>query len=509
MAQNLDITPRRPDVYEVLSVAISDGLEIVRKVEAQDLSIESHNLYPDMSYLEPGFPRFSYSRKEEGRGPKNYGSVFTDHVTIFNQHQFNSGSIYLTKDIPSWQAFWNLVNEDEYLKRYWEPNEGWKEMEERFPGSLDNHRMFTVFGTIRDLLDRYIHVTKEKEFKEELFKPIYLEWERAVFESVLYFDILVPVIRLKFSFDDLQVGSGLAIERMSDGIQLSRGKRRSPNMSAHDDVIVAATHALVLKNWSIENGPTREDRSNSLHAVDAYSDALSHVDNFFAALRAVTGVETGYCQILARPNGWADSWEADLPPINICSVRAYPDQFEKIPWTQEVPELDADACLKAGKLYDALAKSSSNRLVLAARRLNRASLRNDEGDSILDITIGLEALLGDEGKGEMTHKLATRLAALSRLEKFKDHTPAEVFGFCKKIYNYRSAVAHGGREVNKTRVVKIKEEHTVPAVELGIELLRFALQALSNHPVYLDPQKLDLFLVSPTDPHDGSEEGNS
>src|SRR5947209_487216 len=362
MPEAINETPRRPDVYNILKAAVSDGLVIVRKVEGQDLSIDSHDMYPDMSYYDPGFPRFSYSRKEEGGGPKNYGSVFTDHVTIFNQSQYNSGSIYLTKDIPSWQAFWNLANEDEYLKRYWEPHEAWKGMEERLPGSLDHHKSFTIFGTIRHLLDRYIHVTKEKEFKQELFKPIYLEWERAVFESRLYFDILVPIIRLKFSFDELQLGGGLAIERMSDGVQLSRGKRRSSNMSAHDDVIVAATHALVLKNWMIENGPTREDRSNSLHAVDAYSDALYHVDNFFAALRAVTGVETGYCQILARPIDWADSWEADLPPINICSVRAYPDQFEKISWMQEVPELDAEVCLKAGKLYDSLAKSSSNRL---------------------------------------------------------------------------------------------------------------------------------------------------
>lgn len=57
--------------------------------------------------------------------------------------------------------------------------------------------------------------------------------------------------------------------------------------------------------------------------------------------------------------------------------------------------------------------------------------------------------------------------------------------------------------------MKIKEEYMVPAVELGIELLRFALQALSNHPMYLDPQKLDLFLVSPTDTPGGSDEEDS
>jgi hypothetical protein len=489
--------PRRPDVYDALKKAVCDGLEIVRKVEAQNIPIEVHDLYPNLSYFDPGFPRFSFSSKKDkwSDAPKDYRSIFEDSKNWLNEYKIKSGAVWLTTDIPSWQEFFELANKDEYLQRYWAPGELLKESE-KLLGFSDFHKRHTVFGTIKNLLDRYIHVTKQTDFKEELFQPVYLEWERAVFESRLYFDILVPIIRLKFSFDALPLGDGLAIERMSDGIQLSRGKIRSPNMSAHDDVIVAATHALILKNWSIENGPTRDARGSALHNAAAFSDALSQTDKFFAALRTVTEVETGYCQVIGRPAGWADYWKADLPPITIFSVKAYPEQFERIYWAQDAPELDADVCLSAGRLYTALAHSSSNRLTLAARRLNGASLRNDEQDSILDVTIGLEALLGDEGKGEMTHKLATRMAALCKVENFKEHTPAEVFDFCKKIYGFRSAVAHGGHKVSKTRTVKIKEEHTVPTVELGIELLRFALRVLSNNPDYLDPHKLDLFLVT-------------
>lgn len=495
----LNQPPRRPDIYEALKKAVCDGLEIVRKVEAQDLPVDIHDLYPKLSYLDPGFPRFSFSSKNDkwSDAPKDYRSIFQDSENWFNQYKIKSGAVYLTTDIPSWGTFRELANKDEHLKRFWEPHQMLKESE-KLLGVSDFLNKYTVFGIIRDLLDRYIHVTKQTEFNEDLFKPVYLEWERGIFEGRLHFDILVPILRLKFSFDELPLGGGLAIERMSDGIQLSRGKIRSPYMSAHDDVIVAATHALVLKNWSIENGPTQNARSSALGDPTAFSDALSQVDKFFAALRAVTEVETGYCQVISRPMGWGDYWKADLPPISIFSVKAYPEQLERIYWSQDAPELDAGVCLSAGMLYQTLAQSSSNRLTLAARRLNAASLRNDEKDSIIDITIGLEALLGEtDAKGEITHKLATRMAALCKIEQFKGHTPAEVFGFSKRLYGYRSAVAHGEHEVDKKRVVKLKEgERTVPAVELGIELLRFALRVLSNNPAYLDPHKLDLFLVS-------------
>jgi hypothetical protein len=496
MDQTIEQSVRRPDLYDALKKAVCDGLEIVRKVEEQNLPIDIHDLYPDMSYLDPGFPRFSFSSKKDtwSTAPKDYRSIFEDNKTLFNEYKIKSGAAWLTTDIPSWQEFLELANKDERLKRYRE-NERLRDGAERL-GVSDVYERLTVFGTIKDLLDRYIHITKQTEFNEELFKPIYLEWERAVFESHLSFDILVPIIRLKFSFDELQLGGGLSIERMSDGIQLSRGKSRSPYMSAHDDVIIAATHALVLKNWTIENGPTREAVSGALGDAAAFSDALSQVDKFFAVLRAVTEVETGYCQVISRPIGWAHHWKADLPPISIFTVKAYPERLERIYWAEDVPELNADMCLSAGNLYSAIMKSSSSRLTLAARRLNAASLRNDEQDSILDVTIGLEALVGDESKGEMTHKLATRMAALSKIEQFKEHTPAEVFSFCKKIYNFRSAVAHGGHEVSKTRTVKIKEERTIPTVELGIELLRFSLRVLSNNPMYLDPHKLDLFLIA-------------
>lgn len=498
-------TPERQDVYRALSKAVRDGLEIVRKVEARNVTIDRHDYYPSLSYLDPGFPRFSFARSSDTNAdvPKDYRRIFRDYSSLFDEYKIKDGSLYLTNEIPSWQEFRSLAQNDSYLKKYLGPGDFWNraleaaeknaELLSHMKDFVDNYQ---IFRCIKSLLDRYIQTNKSTEYDEPLFKPLYLQWERGIFAERLTFDILVPIIRLKFDFEDLALGESVAIERMDDPLQLSRGRKRSSDMSAPDDVITAATHALVLKNWSVENGETREDIINTLNDLRALSAAILNVDKFIAALRAATGAVTGYCQILLRPIDWADHWEADLPCLHLVSKRAYPEQLEKINWSDPAPVLSAEQCLAAGRLYAVLTRTTSNRLTLAAKRLNAASLRSDEEDSVMDITIALEALLGDEGKGEMTHKLATRLAALCRIEKFKEYTSADVFSFCKKIYAFRSAVAHGAHELGKSRVIKIEEEKTIPTVELGLELLGFSLRVLSENQKYLDPHALDLFLVS-------------
>ena len=55
-------------------------------------------------------------------------------------------------------------------------------------------------------------------------------------------------------------------------------------------------------------------------------------------------------------------------------------------------------------------------LAIAVRRLNLMAMRTADEDCVLDITIGLEALLHD-GNQEMTHKIALRAAALYKLTR--------------------------------------------------------------------------------------------
>jgi len=128
-------------------------------------------------------------------------------------------------------------------------------------------------------------------------------------------------------------------------------------------------------------------------------------------------------------------------------------------------------------------------------------LRSSEQDSIMDVAIGLETLMVEDGaKGEINHKLAMRLAALCKMRPFEDYRPAEVFGLCKKLYEIRSAVAHGSQDMSKKRVIKVREaQEPIRAVLLGISLLRYVIRFLTEKPEYLVAKTLDMTLFGGDD----------
>jgi hypothetical protein len=135
---------------------------------------------------------------------------------------------------------------------------------------------------------------------------------------------------------------------------------------------------------------------------------------------------------------------------------------------------------------------------VASKRLNTAALRQDEADSVLDISIALEALLVDDSAGEITYRLAMRMAALAGIDSFDDHPPEDVYALCKKVYDYRSAVIHGARNVEKKRLIRVGEHaQPIPALSAGLFLLRNTIRALVKHPEFLDPKRLDKHMIRP------------
>ena len=62
-----------------------------------------------------------------------------------------------------------------------------------------------------------------------------------------------------------------------------------------------------------------------------------------------------------------------------------------------------------------IASSESEAIRLAINRLNGCLTRTDPADAILDATIGLELLLGDDQNQSLSYKLRLRAAALAIL----------------------------------------------------------------------------------------------
>lgn len=90
----------------------------------------------------------------------------------------------------------------------------------------------------------------------------------------------------------------------------------------------------------------------------------------------------------------------------------------------------------------------------------------------------------------MTHKLALRAGAVSRLNSDKFYNPVEIFKAVKIIYSYRSAVAHGSKDVEKKRMLEIGDKK-ITSVEFAIDLLRKSIMILLENQKYLEPYNID------------------
>lgn len=356
-------------------------------------------------------------------------------------------------------------------------------------GRRENSRYRTSLDSfVSGIVDRYIHLHGDAPFSVERFAPIYLPLESGIFKEALPIDIVVPILFLRFDFECLSLGTGISIERMDEGFQLARFMHNSDSTEVKPSVMGAATHALVLHDWEFKNRRHYE-AFNTYFVFSSYP--LDRIDSFFTALRIATGFSTGYAQLLMRPQGWAHSYEAHIPPAEGVVIRRYPAWFEYRRWREPIAAVTEGAALEAGSVFGKFTAVEDKRLALASRRLNLCLMRETEEDSILDATIAMEALLSDDERQEMTHKLALRMAALSGLSKDVKKPPAEVCRDVKHIYKFRSAVVHGSTKTSAKREMPAGGEEKVPTVAAAIDYLRMAIKVLINHPEYLDPCKID------------------
>lgn len=455
-------------VYESLRDSVKDGLLHIKNLLDQNIFIGTYINFPEFKWFDSGLPNITH------------GSIFDGPIDY--KDAFKKGFI---ESSSSWKAFQSLVFTTPELKKYYSISDE----------KINDLQTTLITFTIQSLIDRYIHISNQTDYDETIFRSIYLEWEACVFSEILCFDVMVPLIYVTFESESVFLNGVLGINKISDEIQLARIKYKSLESSPYDCVTGAATHALILRGWQIENRYW-VSRDMILSDPDNFSTTLKFINQFIAALRSVTGIETGYNQLVVCPRGWGDHWQAHLPAISVVSEKAYPDRFNKGGWNEKPPIITNSQLSEAYKVYNAIITSGSNKLQLACNRLNEAYLRQTEDDAIIDIAIGLEALLASDSKSEITYRLSMRLAGLCRLVNFEHYSPKDIFVICKKIYDYRSAVVHGSHDVEKKRVIK-REENAEPilAVQLGISLLRYTIRVLSLNTIYLDTKKLDSLIL--------------
>ena len=177
----------------------------------------------------------------------------------------------------------------------------------------------------------------------------------------------------------------------------------------------------------------------------------------------------------------------DRPEVYAVGARRYPERFDDFGWMRDdVPVLSRSEVMRVGETYRAALRIPDPRLDIALRRLNAAMIREEPADAVLDCTIGLEVLLGDDDSQATSWKLRLRAAALVSLASGVAKGE-ETHQAVKRLYGIRSAIVHGasGR----------KPVDAAAGRAAAISVLRDVLRAAIANPIYIDPAEIDRRLL--------------
>jgi hypothetical protein len=463
--------PLDPQLFVCAAAAVREGLARLELFMKSSTVISHYHSWYSVGRWENGMASI---HEEFGlQGPTNYADAFKrtaqpgqwdiplGELSAFDQlHQYLSGCDYLRAKLlhPFGAA---QVGDLDYLQM-----------------RTDNFAL--------NLIDRYMHIHKGTTYQEGRLLPLYLELERGLINDHLPLDVVVPILFLAFDFDSFALDDDASIERLSTDVHMARAGIGG----AWDNTPVraAVSHALRITGYTVPN-PT-----DLLSQAAAYP--IERIDQFFAAIRIVKGAETGYSQLLAMPDQWADRYQAWLPPIRGTSTRAYPPSFEMHRWLQPVETIGVGEAERVATVFSSLQVTKENKIRIALKRLNRCYVRADEEDTIIDAAIGLEALLADDSKEGIVHRLAMRIAALARVSPALRLAPPDVFRTVKQIYDYRSRLVHGDSSASKRREITLPGGARERTVDLAVRYLRFVLEVLLDRPEYRKPDKIDEDLLA-------------
>lgn len=468
----------KDNIFELVFRLVKKGVEeVLEKKSKERVSLfQGYTNYPTLSYKKNGFPSIFKS-------PYGNDSVI-DYEKYFQiNSSIDNDKINLTKFAEYDELKTLILQCDKYLEIY-------------SAGDKDNLRLldFSILKQIIDLICKTIFEYGEvNELTREQLRKYYEPLENRVRFENLYVDIYVPILFVKFGTKEYKLTDSISIVEMSDEFQKSRSDIESFSEGIPEPVLMSATHALKLENCWITNMNIWVSYS-AFSEIDKYP--LEQINAFFNTLR-INNCLSGYAQIIAKPIGWTEIYKADLLDLKGLSTRMYPVEFNNYYWNRDsFPVMDEQHLKEIQQMFEELTRKENKKIILACSRLENSFYRNKEGDRIIDIVIGLEAILSDGEKGELTHKLSLRAAFLLQYSSLEE-TKLEVFKNMKAIYDYRSAIVHGENQskLDKKRYLTNLNEETKLVVEVAESYLKGCIKVLINTPKFLKAKNIDEELI--------------
>ncbi|WP_146192660.1 HEPN domain-containing protein [Streptomyces sp. A244] len=420
------MTMKDETLWSLAKPAIADALQKISNHLQSGKKIDNHSALPTLKETPEGnFRQFGTDYKTaDFRKIFGPAGKFRLSPHTYEEIEGYDELLAYVSSIPAYAAF-----------------HGWSGGE-----SNDLGRRMLEVGTadlIAEIAARHAHL-RGFEFDEEYTRSRYLEMEAWWQSESLPVTLVVPLINISFEDDAVHISENISIERISDSDHLAR----VAGLVAYQRdewAIRACTHAVLIRNEVTVNWPQSMGSEQW-----AGNFPYAKLDQVIQAVSVASMQPTGYYQVAYLPEGWSPGYVGQLALTR--HAFKVDRKSQKLDTSSEAPSdvLDSEKANDIALLFDAL-QGANDQTTLAARRLQLASLREDELDEIVDLCVGIEALLGGTQAGETTYKLAVRGAAVLARKGFRDS--AKVADLIKKVYAYRSYIVHGQAKHAKKRLV--------------------------------------------------------
>jgi hypothetical protein len=463
------------DRYVELFAEAFDELHgaVVKRAKDPRQHLSNHYDYPTMSQSSGGFPLFSETGFFRDTAPKNY----TESVRPRGLGMIMSQTEPV--ELPKGAELASFLRNHEIGKK----------LKLDVPIYEDRLSDWPIDSLVAYAVERYLHLYGVDEPIDPKHRDeVILRLVLGTIYQTLDLTLVVPITLTHIEVSRFRLSKNAFITKIPRRLQLGRARITSIGSGAVKTVVGAATHAFVSKGWQL---PVDDVNEVPRSLTEASPNVLDAIDSFFGALRVATGVSTGYAQILWVPRRWTLQYFCDLTPVYGTTIRRYPSEFDNFGWNNQCDTITAGQLKETRRVYQAIVGSQSEGIRLALSRLNACLTRSDAADAILDGTIGLELLLGDDDNQSLSYKLRLRAAALALLRADPTYPATEVASKVKRLYAARSAIVHGRRKKRSKKASEPIDTSNSEERTLASSLLRFVLDALLSQPEYLDTSKID------------------
>lgn len=461
------------DAFDELHAAV------VREAQSIGQYVGPHHDYPIMSMLPGGFPSFHDAGFYKDSTPRDYVGIMRPRGILGLIGNYRRPEI----GFPKGAELAEFLRSHDIGRRL---NLG----KHNYAGEVSDWPVNQLVG---DAVERYLHrygldAPVERTRRDDVLLPLMFG---TILRS-LNLRLVIPIALTHFEVDHFPLSETTYITRIPKKLQLARARMSTLGTGAVQMVVGAATHAFVSNGWHLDVDNV-DDVPQSLSQSSPGADDT--IDSFFGALRIATGISAGYAQILWVPRKWALNYFCDLTPVYGKPVRQYPSHYDDYGWVREAPTVTTKQLQEVRRIYRAVVASDSEAVRLALRRLNGCLTRTDPADAILDGTIGLELLLGDDQNQSLSYKLRLRAGALALLHANPTHSTVEIAANVKRLYGVRSSIVHGQRKRRSKKASEPTDTSHQDDRKVASDLLRFVLEVLLMHPEYQEPTKIDEALL--------------